>query len=208
LDGTLIDSAPSILKSLQFALEKSGLTPVVPLENSLIGPPLKETIQTLVGSCASYSIDLVLEDFKKYYDHEGFRSSEPYPGIEDMLEKLTAYGISLHLATNKRLLPTQKIIDYLGWRGNFKSIYSIDKCINKPFLDKTQMLAELLGEQKVNPSSAVYVGDRLEDYEASKSNNLSTILVQWGYGDLEVNSGGVTPIASSAMELVKLIMRD
>ncbi|MFM8518170.1 MAG: HAD family hydrolase, partial [Nevskiaceae bacterium] len=39
-DGTLIDSAPSILASYAAALEQTGLKSVVPLTPSLIGPPL------------------------------------------------------------------------------------------------------------------------------------------------------------------------
>lgn len=180
----------------------------MPLEKSLIGPPLRETVQALVGSGTSHSIDIILQDFKNYYDHEGFKSAEPYPGIKDMLESLTAHSIPLYLATNKRLLPTQKIIEHLGWGNNFKSTYSIDKVIIKPFADKAQMIAELLSKQGINPYNAVYIGDRLEDYKASKSNNLSTILVQWGYGELSVNDEGMFRTVSSANELFKLIMRD
>ena len=42
LDGTLIDSAPSILAGLNMAIKKSGLLPVLPLTRSLVGPPLRE----------------------------------------------------------------------------------------------------------------------------------------------------------------------
>ena len=40
LDGTLIDSSPGILASFARVLAAHGLTPVVPLEPLLIGPPL------------------------------------------------------------------------------------------------------------------------------------------------------------------------
>ena len=40
LDGTLIDSAPSILASMQAAFDEAGIAPATPLTPALIGPPL------------------------------------------------------------------------------------------------------------------------------------------------------------------------
>lgn len=50
LDGTLIDSAPAILASFRDAFARAGLTPVIPIDDSIIGPPLTETLQLLAGS--------------------------------------------------------------------------------------------------------------------------------------------------------------
>ena len=45
LDGTLIDSSPGILASFGRVLAAHGLEPLVPLDASLIGPPLAETLR-------------------------------------------------------------------------------------------------------------------------------------------------------------------
>ena len=50
LDGTLIDSAPAILASFRNAFAEAGITPVVAIDESIIGPPLLETLQILSGS--------------------------------------------------------------------------------------------------------------------------------------------------------------
>lgn len=47
LDGALIDSAQSVLVSMRRAFESCDLVPVLPLETSLIGPPLREILQRL-----------------------------------------------------------------------------------------------------------------------------------------------------------------
>ncbi|MBV5349668.1 HAD hydrolase-like protein, partial [bacterium] len=49
-DGTLIDSAPAILNAFAAALNEKDLTPHTPLNTSIIGPPLKETLIRLSGS--------------------------------------------------------------------------------------------------------------------------------------------------------------
>ena len=57
LDGALIDSARSILLSMQRAFEGCGLVPVLKLEAGIIGPPLIETLQRLAPESDSATIE-------------------------------------------------------------------------------------------------------------------------------------------------------
>ena len=50
LDGTLIDSAPAILASYRDAFAACGREAVVPIDASIVGPPLVETLQMLAGT--------------------------------------------------------------------------------------------------------------------------------------------------------------
>ena len=49
LDGTLIDSSPGILASFERVLAAHGMRAAVPLEASLIGPPLAVTLRQVSG---------------------------------------------------------------------------------------------------------------------------------------------------------------
>ena len=133
LDGTLIDSSPSILAGLEISIKKYGLLPAFPLESHLVGPPLKDTLRKLVGNQADIDLNLLVSEFKAYYDTSGFKESIIYPGIQDLLFQLYKANISLYLATNKRLDPTLKIINYFGWQSLFAEVYAIDKFADKPF---------------------------------------------------------------------------
>jgi len=204
LDGTLIDSAPTILKGLERVVDLFGINPLLPLTQSLIGPPLKETIQSLIGNDSAYDIEDLVTEFKSYYDEEGYKATRVYDGISELLKGLVESNCALYLATNKRFLPTQKIINHLGWANYFKHVYAIDKYSDKPFSDKTAMIACLLEEQKIHQNASIYVGDRREDWEAATANSLPTILVNWGYGDfedLEIR----TSLAISAHDLLSKI---
>lgn len=207
LDGTLVDSASAILEGLEYAIKKAGIKPAIPLSNGLVGPPLKDTLLKLVGEYNDVIINNLISDFKFFYDQEGFKRSMPYPGTEKLLTELCEFGLDLYLATNKRLVPTQKIINYFGWNRFFDEIYTIDKYKNSPFDNKELMLKSLLKEKSIDPLCAVYVGDREEDLSASISNNLSAILVDWGYGDLNKIKTGKIKIASNAEDLLSMIMK-
>lgn len=181
LDGTLIDSQASILLSIEAALEEVGFESVVPLIKELIGPPLLETLGVICGTSDSEKISTAAAKFKEIYDAEGYRNSLPYDGVDELLRWLKAEGYGICLVTNKRQVPTEKILEYFDWRQHFSHVYTIDSAA-LPFKNKTEAIAKLLHESGVDPVQAIYVGDRHEDYEAATNNHVKCLLVQWGYG--------------------------
>jgi phosphoglycolate phosphatase len=182
LDGTLIDSAPSILECFKRVLESNNIEPLLPLNSNLIGPPLVQTLSRLTGIQESTSLSKLTEDFKKQYDFGGYKSTVPFPGVSELLRECISSGYSLHIATNKRLMPTDLILEYLGWNQHFKSIYALD-LISPPFANKARMLSALLVDEKILHNSAIYVGDRAEDHESAIANGLEFIGASWGYRD-------------------------
>ncbi|MDP2795496.1 MAG: HAD hydrolase-like protein [Sulfurisoma sp.] len=81
LDDTPIDSAPSMLASMSAALMKCGITPIIPLDKSLIGPPLRDTLQRVTGIDNAERIESLVNAFKTHYDTDGYRETMVYPGI-------------------------------------------------------------------------------------------------------------------------------
>jgi len=208
LDGTLIDSAPSILLGLEMVIKKSGFIPAVPLDSTLIGPPLRETFVKLVGKRKDINLDSLISDFKSYYDEDGFKNSIPYPGIRELLRHLKKISLPTYLATNKRLIPTLKIMDYLGWTSCFNQIYSIDKFADAPFINKTLMMQTLLEVESIDRTHTIYIGDRIEDLEASKANGIDAILVGWGYDEFQnipIMDG--VKCARSPEQLLKMLLK-
>jgi phosphoglycolate phosphatase len=178
LDGTLIDSAQSILVSMQRAFESCGLVPVLPLEASLIGPPLRETLQRLSPESDSAQIEQLAQSFIDSYDEQGCLEVHPFPGIDEMLRDLKQRGFALHIVTNKRAYPTQKILTHLCWNELFGCVYSIDS-FPGPAWNKSQLLRRLLIEEGLRSDDCVYVGDREEDAVAASENGLAFIWADW-----------------------------
>jgi phosphoglycolate phosphatase len=115
LDGTLIDSSASILAGFAAALDDLKIAPKLPLTATVIGPPLHETLANLTGSSDAGLIDSLTSSFKNYYDTEGYKATTVFSGVDEMLKQMHAAGAALHIATNKRLLPTHLILKHLGW---------------------------------------------------------------------------------------------
>ncbi len=183
LDGTLIDSAPAILASFRDAFARAGLTPVIAIDDSIIGPPLTETLQLLAGSTDAALIDRLADGFKASYDTEGYKATAPYAGVGEMLASLKAAGLSLAIATNKRIHPTRLILEHLGWLGHFDHIYALD--LFSPRLPhKAAMIQRLLADHAIPSATSIYIGDRSEDGESADANQLPFLAATWGYGSI------------------------
>ena len=206
LDGTLIDSAPAILASFRAAFAQTGIAPAVAIDESVIGPPLTETLQLLSGSDDPALIGRLADAFKASYDGAGYRETAAYAGVGELLAELAGAGLTLSIATNKRIHPTRLILDHLGWRRHFAHVYALD-LISPRLPNKAAMIARLLADQGIAKEQAIYVGDRSEDGESADTNGLPFIAVTWGYGSLnaaEMRAGwraAAQPAALGAMLL-------
>ena len=184
LDGTLIDSAPAILASFRNAFAEAGITPVVAIDESIIGPPLMETLQILSGSQDPVLIARLADGFKAGYDTEGYKATAAYAGVGALLASLADAGLTLSIATNKRIHPTRLILEHLGWHTHFAHVYALD--LFAPRLpDKAAMIGRLLADQAIPTDKAIYIGDRSEDGKSADANTLPFIAATWGYGSLE-----------------------
>nr|MBL8411028.1 HAD hydrolase-like protein [Dechloromonas sp.] len=183
LDGTLIDSAPAILASFRNAFAQSGITPVRAIDESIIGPPLTETLQLLSGSQDPALIARLADAFKASYDSEGYKATAAFDGVGALLAELAAAGLTLSIATNKRIHPTRLILEHLGWRDHFAHIYALD-LFPERLPDKATMIGRLLADLAIPKDAAIYIGDRSEDGESADANGLPFIAVTWGYGSL------------------------
>jgi phosphoglycolate phosphatase len=183
LDGTMIDSSASILASFAEAFEKSGIKPAVPLSPILIGPPVRQTLARIAGSDDIDLIDRLFQLFREDYDNQGYLRTLAYPGIDGVLRRLSETGKTLFVVTNKRVVPTTKILRMFGWVDLFKGIHALD---TGPimFSCKADMIRYLLQKYAIDPATAVLVGDTTEDAEAAHANNLPFHGVAWGYGGL------------------------
>lgn len=181
LDGTLIDSADSILLAFKGAFAQAAITPNQPLTKNIIGPPLKETLKYLSGSKNANTIDLLATLFMEQYDTIGYKETVVFDQIDEMLARMNQMPIDLYIATNKRIKPTMLILDHLGWLAYFKGIYALDEPTVFA-VNKTVLIANVLNKHQIVPAETYYVGDTTGDKEAADSNNLHFSYANWGFG--------------------------
>ena len=190
-DGTLIDSAPGILASFEAALRATGLSAAVPLSPALIGPPLAKTAATLLGRDDPAAVQALVAAFRDDYDTAGYRATAVYDGVTTMLQGLVDAGIALHIVTNKRIAPTRRILEHLGWTRRFTGIYALD-ALDPPAPHKPALVAEVMRREGLAATRSWMVGDSAEDRRAAEANGLRFFAAAWGYGAAAADDAALT----------------
>jgi len=180
LDGTLVDSAPGILASFAATLAEFGIEPKCPLDAGVVGPPLLETLQRLSGESDGARLADLGECFKRHYDGAGLLRTPAFAGVDPLLRGLVARGLTLHIATNKRLFAAARLLEILGWEGLFASLYALDMAQSR-IADKASLIARQMAELGLDLATTCYVGDRFEDGEAADHQPIPFFLATWGY---------------------------
>lgn len=207
LDGTLIDSSPSILKCYEAVLAENHLAAVVPLTPELIGPPLPVTMKQVTGVDDAHLLEHLTTRFKSLYDSHVYRETVVYPGVSHVLDELTARKHELFIATNKRLGPSLKILELLGWQSSFRAVMGCDSR-NPGFTNKTESLRALLTQEALDPDQSIYVGDRLDDFKAAQSCGMNFLAAAWGYCDVDWRISNPDLTCISPREILEHISND
>lgn len=184
LDGTLIDSAPGIVKSFSFSYNKIYGVECSKDIKSLIGPPINEVLFAVNGETDSTVIKEFLDAFKLHYDNEGFKKSQLFENVSEVLKSLLNNNLELYIATNKRKKPTNLILEYLNLDQYFKGVYCPDS-FEFIFENKTKLVQDLLTSFTLEKSESLFVGDTSHDGIAAEANGLDFALVEYGYGNYE-----------------------
>ena len=181
-DGTIIDSMPDILSCMKKAYSEEGITDVV-LKPEHIGPPLVECLKEITPGLDKVVLEKVGAHFRKAYDSSTYPNTRIYIGVRDTLELLKAQNIKLYLVTNKREIPTLRLLKILKLEY-FLVVVSPD--INKDKkMNKTEMIAYLMKKEKINAAEALYAGDTVTDIQSAHANGLKVAAVTYGYNTKE-----------------------
>ena len=182
-DGTLINSRPLLNKCFEKVTKKLAPERLQISKNILIGPPLRQTVIKILGDPNHQLIDEFIKCFVKIHDENAHLGIKPYPFVHETLLKLHKKGSKMAIATNKRLVPTLKIIKYLKWYNFFSHIECSDS--DEKVRDKKQMVERIICSDNDFKTSYM-VGDTKNDGLSAKENKILFIKASYGYGSKEI----------------------
>ena len=182
LDGTLIDSRRDLADAANALLESEG---AAPLSEERIGRMVGDGAATLVARAFEASgvarpAD-ALERFLALYDARLLNHTRPYPGIPEVLEVL-GLRAPLALLTNKPLASTRRILAGLGLARHFADGAVIGGDGPFPRKPDPSGLQHLTARARVDPSSALLVGDSLVDWRTARAASARICLARYGFG--------------------------
>ena len=178
-DGTLVDSEQAIYECFQSITKHIAPERENYAKNILIGPPLRDTASEILGPKNQKLLDKFVKSFIAMHDEQVIRHTQPYPDAIQVLEKLYANNIPMAVATNKRLAPTQKLIDHFGWNEYFSSIECCDSKLE--MRNKDTMIQDIINQNK-SFQGGYFIGDTVNDGLSANLNQLPFIKACYGYG--------------------------
>jgi len=184
LDGTLTDPKEGIVACFRYALETLGLDSPADQElERFIGPPLRESLSTLVGASDETIVQQALTLYRERFAAQGMFENSLYPGISDALEQLRDDGFLLFVATSKPRVFAERIVEHFGLGRFFRAVYGSE--LNGVNADKRDLLAHVLRAESLASTDTLMVGDRAHDVLGARANGLFSVGVLWGYGSRE-----------------------
>lgn len=200
LDGTLIDPAEGIINCLHHAFDTLGIKDVPEDLHWCIGPPLHESLATLVGPDR---VDEALAAYRKRYGELGLYEHVVYDGIPDLLADLNRQGYQLCLATSKVKVFADRILTHFDLAQHFQHAFGSE--LDGSLSNKAELLAHGLAVTGVAAADAVMIGDRKFDMIGASANDIATIGVTWGYGSVEeLEQAGAGRLVASVADLAGL----
>lgn len=202
LDGTLIDSAEGITRSVSYAFEQLGHP--VPSQAELrgwIGPALRTSFLPLLGDEARVEQAMAL--YLERYSREGWTELSVYDGVAEMLDAVHGAGHRLAVVTAKNEDNARKILAGLPFGDRFDDVIGSSR--DGRLTHKVDLIAEALRRFELSAEQCLMIGDRRMDIEGAAEHGMDHIGVLWGFGsEDELREAGAQRLADSPTQLPAL----
>lgn len=176
-DGTLMDSAATIVDCIQAACAELGLTvPSREAASHIIGLGLKDALTRLLPDLPTEQYPRLVEAYRRHYLARDMHIPL-FPGAVDLLADLHARGHLLAVATGKARRGLERAFRHSGLGRYFHASRTADETFSKPH---PAMIVELLEELEVAADRALMVGDTSHDLLMARNAGVAALAA--GYG--------------------------
>ena len=204
LDGTLVDTAPDLLDSLNHSLDAGGAA-LADLRgfHQYVGQGGRVMIERAYAAQQKALLaaehDRLFSLFLDHYDSNIPGRSQPYPGVLAALDRLAKAGFLLAVCTNKPERFSRKLLAGLGMTASFAAICGADTfAFRKP---DPRHLTETIAMADGDAARAVMVGDSRTDIDTAKAAGIPVVAVDFGYTDRHVREFEPSVVISHFDEL-------
>jgi len=193
LDGTLVDTAPDLMRATNHVLESLGrgsvgLHEVRDFTGHGARALITRGLAATGGVPEGFEIEPHYRSFVAYYADNITIDSTPFPGLLALLDRLRDQGIGLGVCTNKLEWLSVRLLEGLGLMKYFGSVVGPDTLgISKP--DPLPFHESVARLGLVSPR-AIMVGDSETDVLTARAAGVPVIGVTFGYTPKPVSEYG------------------
>lgn len=184
LDGTLLDTITDLAASCNYALRTHGMPEhSVDDVRRFVGNGVRKLMERAIpNGVENPDFEATFATFREHYMHHSLDTTQPYPGIPEVLAELKARGCRLAVVSNKMMAATVELCHHFFPNTIEVAIgeHEAEGIRKKPAPDTVFAALRGLGVEK---DRAVYVGDSDVDVQTAANSGLPCISVLWGFRD-------------------------
>ena len=184
LDGTLLSTLADLAASTNYALRTHHMP-----ERSLdevrrfVGNGVKKLMERAIPDGLNNPLfEETFATFRQHYMQHKLDTTQPYPGIMQLLEQLKAEDKNTAVVSNKFYAATRELCRHFFGDLVPVAIGEREDIRKKPAPDT---VIEALRELGVDKEGAVYIGDSDVDIMTAKNSGMPCVSVLWGFRDKE-----------------------
>ncbi|MCQ2297229.1 MAG: HAD family hydrolase [Bacteroidales bacterium] len=177
-DGTLVDSAPGIVATMEETFLALGI-PIPPREImvSVIGIPLRAALQQ-IGGLSDEMADRATETYRSLFPTCEAKLVKVFPCVVDTLNQLSQKHLRMSIVTSRDRRSFDLLASNRDLQPYFETaITGADGLAPKPAPD---MVLEILRRMDVDPAEALVVGDTTFDIDMGNAAGCRTVAVTYG----------------------------
>jgi phosphoglycolate phosphatase len=184
LDGTLVDSAPDLIATLEAILPRFGFAADRdPTLRDGIGHGARHLIEYALhrqrAEVEPQTLDAMHQAFIEHYEANICVETRLNPGIPDLLDRFDAAGWAFAVCTNKPEGLSRLVLRELGVERRFAAVCGGDSFAHrKP--DPAHLL-DTVAAAGGSPDRAIMIGDSRTDLDTARAANVPVVGVTFGY---------------------------
>jgi len=204
LDGTLVETAPDLVATLNVVLASEGMAPVpYEIARNYVGGGAKlmiaRGIEAEGRTVDDATLDRMFADFIAYYAANVAVHSRPYPGLTEALDTLSARGWRFAVCTNKLEHLSVLLLNELNLTHRFEAICGQDTFgIQKP---DPEILRRTVAAAGGDMRQSIMIGDSETDILTARAAGIPVIAVDFGYSERPVSEYGPDRLISHFAQL-------
>ncbi|KST63357.1 HAD-IA family hydrolase [Mastigocoleus testarum] len=200
-DGTIADTVEALVVIANRLALEFGYPQITPEELALLRNLTSREIIKYSG-ISVFKIPFLVKKVKGELKRK-IPDLKPISGILESLLVLKEKNYRLGIITSNSEENVKEFLKVNDLESIFEFIYS-----GVTIFGKTTIINNVLRQQQIKSSEAIYVGDETRDVEASQKANIKIIAVTWGFNNEEVLSQQNPDfIVSHPSELLNVIQR-
>ena len=205
LDGTLLNTISDLGSACNYALEKMGyMKHPISAYNYMVGNGVRRLLERAHPDADAAVVDGLLGYFREYYDVHCTDTTEPYPGIPELLAELTDREVAVAVATNKYQSAASKIISHFFPDTPFVTV--LGRNDERPTKPDPSIIFEVLSQHPTPKAQVMMIGDSAIDMETARRACVESIGVTWGFRPVsELRKACAVHVVSSPSEILKFL---